>query len=318
MVRIGWRLYPTALLRQSCVSIMSYCLKANETLAAGLRRIAREELEGALCQMQKARVGEEADAVHATRKHIKKLRALLRLIRSEIGQEIFTAENNRLRDVARGFSGSRDARVQLQLLEKLGAQIGQKKRAFAKTGAALEEEMTAQADTFGPHRRDAEATLQQICDRLEGWPVDELEMQDLCCGLRHSFKRGRKCFDEVGAAPTTENFHSWRKRVKDIWYQTRLLQNLNRPVLCEMAEAAKTLGQRLGDLHDLAFFRFRLEAEEGCREDERSVLLGLLCTREPELEEISLDLGARFFAEKPGALEKRLRRYAEEWETSRA
>ncbi|HEX4667160.1 MAG TPA: CHAD domain-containing protein [Chthoniobacterales bacterium] len=296
---------------------MSYRLKTNETLALGLRRIAREELESAVCQINKARAGEEAAAVHATRKHIKKLRALLRLIRSEIGQEIFTEENGRLRDVARGFSGSRDARVQLQSLEKLGAQAAQEKNAFAKTSAALEEEMAAQADTFGPHRREAESILQQMCDRLEGWPLDDLEMKDLCCGLRHSYKRGRKCFDEVGAKPTTENFHSWRKRVKDIWYQARLLQNLNQAVIRELAEAAKTLGQRLGDLHDLAFFRLRLEAEEGCREDERSVLLGLICTRERELEEITLDLGARFFAEKPGVFEKRLLRYARGWRTSR-
>ena len=265
---------------------MSYCLKANETLAAGLRRIAREELENALCQMNKARAGEEAAAVHATRKHIKKLRALLRLIRSEIGQEIFTEENNRLREVARGFSGSRDARVQLQLLEKLAAQAAQKKSAFAKTSGALEEEMAAQADTFGPQRREAESTLQRICDRLEGWPVDDLAMKDLCCGLRHSYKRGRNCFEEVGAKPTTENFHSWRKRVKESGIRRASLQNLNRAVISEMAEAAKTLGQRLGDLHDLAFFRLRLKRREiaGGRTKR---LLGLICTRERELEEIA-------------------------------
>jgi CHAD domain-containing protein len=295
---------------------MSYRLKRNENLARGIRRIAREQLGGALGQIGKVRAGREAAAVHATRKHIKKLRALLRLIRGEIGQEIFTEENQRLRDVARGFSGSRDARVQLQMLEKLRAQAERAKCSVAKTSAALEEEMAAQADTFGPRRREAESTLQRICDRLEGWPVDDLEMKDLCCGLRYSYKRGRKCFDCVGSEPTRENFHSWRKRVKDIWYQARLLQNLNRAVICEMADAAKTLGQRLGDLHDLAFFRTRLEAEEGCREDERGVLLGLIRTRERELEEITLDLGARFFAEKPGVFEKRLLRYAAGWRTS--
>ena len=83
----------------------------------------------------------------------------------------------------------------------------------------------------------------------------------------------------------------------------------------EMADAAKSLGQELGDLHDLAFFGNRLAAEEGCRDDERTVLLGLICTREPELEQIALALGARFFAEKPLAFERRLLRYAREWPT---
>ena len=98
--------------------------------------------------------------------------------------------------------------------------------------------------------------------------------------------------------------------MKEVWYQTRILQCLNPAVMCAMADAAKTLGQELGDLHDLAFFRNRLEAEEGCRDDERIVLLGLICTRERELEQIALDLGARFFAEKPLAFERRLLRYA--------
>jgi CHAD domain-containing protein len=157
--------------------------------------------------------------------------------------------------------------------------------------------------------------LQETCDRLEGWPLDDLGMDDLCCALRRSYRRGRKGLRCAATESTTENFHSLRKRVKEVWYQTRILQCLNSTVMREMANAAKTLGQELGDLHDLALFRNRLAAEEGCRDDERIVLLGLICTREPELEQIALDLGARFFAEKPLAFERRLLRYAREWQT---
>ena len=35
-------------------------------------------------------------------------------------------------------------------------------------------------------------------------------------------------FGAVRAEPMAENFHSLRKRVKDIWYQARILQNLDR------------------------------------------------------------------------------------------
>ena len=100
---------------------MSYCLQTDEPVASGIRRIAREQLAGALCQISQVTDGKEAAAVHATRKHIKKIRALLRLIRQEIGQGIFQEEDQRARGVARAFSGSRDARVQLQLLEKLAS-----------------------------------------------------------------------------------------------------------------------------------------------------------------------------------------------------
>ena len=294
---------------------MSYCLQPDEPVASGIRRIAREELAGALSQIRQVTDGKEVAAVHATRKHIKKIRALLRLVRQEIGEEIFEEEDQRARDVARAFSGSRDARVQLQLLEKLRRQAHQESAAFSKTSSALEKEMGAYADRFGPRQREARTALQEICDRLEGWPLDDLGMDDLCCALRRSYRRGRKGLRRADTESTAENFHSLRKRVKEVWYQMRILRCLNPAVMCAMADAAKTLGRELGDLHDLALFRNRLEAKEGCRDDERVVLLGLICTREPELEQFALDLGARFFAEKSLAFERRLLRYGREWPT---
>lgn len=101
--------------------------------------------------------------------------------------------------------------------------------------------------------------------------------------------------------------------MKDVWYQALLLQSLNPTVMSETAEAAKTLGHQLGDLHDFAFFREKLASEQTLPEDERAVLRGLTCVRKSELEAIALDLGARFFAEKPKAFEKRLLRYAGQW-----
>ena len=192
---------------------MSYRLMTGEGIAVGTRRIAREQLEGAICEIAAANSANEAAAVHATRKSIKKARALLRLIREEIGREIFKEENRSLRDVARGFSGPRDARVQLQLLEKLREQVPQG-LAFEKATAMLGEEIATQSESFGPQRQEAEATLQLICDRLAGWPLDNLGMDDLCCALRYSYRRGRKFYQCACAKKTPENFHAWRRRVK--------------------------------------------------------------------------------------------------------
>lgn len=291
---------------------MSYRLKTGEDIAAGMRRIAREELESALHEIAAAAPANEAAAVHAVRKCIKKTRALLRLIREEIGHNIFEEENRYLREVAHGFSGPRDARVQLQLVEKFREQVPQG-MAFEKTTATLRKEIETNADNLGPQREAAEAILQQVCDRIEGWPLDNLAIGDLCCALRCSYHRGRKYYRRVCAKKAPENFHTWRRRVKDFWYQSRLLCNLNRTVMCEITEAAGTLGKKLGELHDLAFFRLHLQDREGIDEEERSVLFGFVCTGESELEAVVLDLGARFFAEKSGAFERRLLRYAREW-----
>jgi CHAD domain-containing protein len=297
---------------------MSYRLKTDETPALGIRRIAREQLEGALGEIKGLIHHDEGAAVHATRNHIKKIRALLRLIRRAIGPEIFKGENQRLRDVGRSFSGSRDARVQLQVLEQLRAEAEQEKDAFPKTIAALKAEIADLAEGFGAQRHEAAPILQQISDRLEGWPLENIGSNDLCCALQRSYRRGRKWFRSVGADPVAENFHSWRKRVKDLWYQSLILRDLNRTVVCEIADAARTLSRQLGDLHDLAFLRHRLETSAACPEDERTVLFGLISARERELEPVALDLGARFYAEKPGAFGRRLLRYARQWPASPA
>jgi CHAD domain-containing protein len=289
---------------------MSYRLKTDETPALGIRRIAREQLESALGEIKGLIHQDEGAAVHATRNHIKKIRALLRLLRRAIGPEIFKGENQRLRDVGRSFSGPRDARVQLQLLAQLREEAAQEKDSFPKTTAALKTEIADLAEGFGAQRRQAAPILQQISDRLEGWPLENIGSNDLCCALQRSYRRGRTWFRCAGADPVAENFHSWRKRVKDLWYQSLILRDLNRTVVCEIAEAARTLSRQLGDLHDLSFFRHRLETSAAYAEEERTVLLVLICARERELERVALDLGARFYAEKPGAFGRRLLRYA--------
>jgi hypothetical protein len=131
---------------------MSFRLKENEPLAPGIRRIAREQLEKALAEMRGESHKDEGPAVHATRKHMKRARALLRLVRREIGPEIFKGENERLRDIGRAFSGSRDAWVQLQVLDKLRESSGQDEDAFAETRTALETEISDLAERFGDQK----------------------------------------------------------------------------------------------------------------------------------------------------------------------
>lgn len=297
---------------------MSYRLKTREPIATGLRRIAREQLQSAMLKISEALGGEEAEAVHATRKHIKKARALLRLVREGIGDEIYKEENCQLGEVARSLSGSRDARVRLEVVRRLASDCEQEENVFRQTIALLEEAIASVIHNFAERQRDTVTALERICDRIEGWPLDHLAIGDLCCALKESYRRGRKTYRTVSSEPTTENFHTWRKRVKEIWYQARILRNLNRIVLGEMAKATDALGEHLGDLHDLAFLRAWLEATEQIPEEECSLLLGLICIREGELETVALDLGARFFAEKPGAFERRTLRYGREWPASPA
>ena len=53
------------------------------------------------------------EAVHSARKDMKKLRALLRLVRGELGASVYRRENARFREAAATLAGLRDADVML-------------------------------------------------------------------------------------------------------------------------------------------------------------------------------------------------------------
>jgi CHAD domain-containing protein len=122
------------------------------------------------------------------------------------------------------------------------------------------------------------------------------------------YKRGQRGLAKTIDDPEPENFHAWRKRVKDIWYQLRILQPLNRMVLTEMARDAEVLGELLGGEHDLNFLWARLETEKGdeALRDELAQLETLIRKRGKRLRTNALELGRRFYAEPAKAFAKRI------------
>jgi CHAD domain-containing protein len=72
-----------------------------------LRGIVEQQLACALEELRRA----NGANVHGARKQLKKARAMLRLLRSALGEEIYEKENAALRDAARPISGLRDSEV---------------------------------------------------------------------------------------------------------------------------------------------------------------------------------------------------------------
>src|SRR6266567_8833517 len=63
---------------------MAYRLERDESVPQALRRIAREQLASAADELGK-RGSKRAEGIHEARKSIKKVRAVLRLVRQELG-----------------------------------------------------------------------------------------------------------------------------------------------------------------------------------------------------------------------------------------
>ena len=95
---------------------MSYRLRPDESIADGLRRLAKKELRSARDQLRSR--GPRDEAIHEARKSVKKVRAILQLIEADEGRGVSDSAK-RLREVNRTLSRVRDTSVAVETLAAL-------------------------------------------------------------------------------------------------------------------------------------------------------------------------------------------------------
>src|SRR5918997_4732474 len=119
------------------MSAHTYRLSPGEPLPDEIRRVARGRIDHALDELRGKSDSTREEAVHEARKDMKKLRALLRLVRGDLGDRVYRRENQCFRDTARELSGMRDADVMLATLGDLEARYGELPGAAGRLRQAL-------------------------------------------------------------------------------------------------------------------------------------------------------------------------------------
>ena len=292
---------------------MGFRLKLREPLSGGLKRVFCEQIDSALhlCQHPAKQRG---ITVHEVRKHLKKLRAAMRLAAGKVGKNCHAKEDRCVRKIGRMVSDLRDAQVRLQTFIQLREKAAKnsKKQLFPCTEELLLLERESFSAAFAGWQRRAIPQLERIKERLTDWPLDGVNWKQICNAVCKIYRRGQRALAETIDDPDGKNFHAWRKRVKDVWYQLRILHPLNRTVLEEMAYDAEILGELLGSEHDLDFLLARLEKERGdaAFADELGKLQKMIGKRCKRLRLDALELGRRFYAEPSKAFAKRISIFA--------
>ena len=280
----------------------SYRLKEGEPLPEAIARAARGRIDHAIDELRGRTDSTPVEAVHEARKDMKKLRALLRLARGELGRQTYARENACFRDAARELAGQREADVMLETLDRL---------TYLPAGEAWEVRKRIQADRERnggdgdrtAAARGAVALLTEARGRVRSWPLERDSFDALAKGLEKSYRRGRREFEAAMDEPTVKSLHEWRKRVKHLWYHHTLLRSLWPPVMEVTGDEAHTLSDRLGDDHDLAVLAGWVEEHGGAGPELREAV----DRRRGELQAEAFALGARVYAEKPKAYTKRLK-----------
>ncbi len=291
---------------------MAYRFEVDEGVLEAIARCAREQLDHAVGELRDGVGDDPVSAVHSARKAIKKERSLLRLARGAISPKQRRHENHALRQAARRLSGARDADVMIetttQLSHRFAGQLPQS--AFTEIADAL----TQRRDTSGGQAIDAgrhERAVQELSAvrlRIDDWQLGQSGWRALESGVLRSYRQGRKAFAAAQREPSLENLHTWRKRVKDLWYQQRLLAPVCGPAIRGQAKDAHRLADRLGDDHDLGVLRETLRADHLEVTVDLPAVIALIDHRRAELQTEAIHIGERVYAEKPTAFRRRMRR----------
>jgi CHAD domain-containing protein len=292
---------------------MAYRIARPDQVDLEIRRLMCERLQQAVGHIDAYLDGEPA-GIHETRKRIKEMRALLRLVQEDLG-ELQEREDQWFRERARALGDVRDAQAILESFDKLKAQqdahLDVDLDAFHRHLVA-QGEQALEADINLPLRLKAlQADFEAAQARVALWPLHRCGFTLLQTGLQDIYRRGRRAMRGAYRKPSAIHFHAWRKRVKDHWYHSRLRESIWPAELQVRIEALKTLSDLLGDDHDLEMLR---GAVERARLAEQERLLDLLDLRQAELRHEAAALGERLYAERPGSLRRRYAVYWRQWE----
>jgi CHAD domain-containing protein len=278
---------------------MAFRLEHRRPARRELTRLVRKELDDAIERLS----SEEPDenAVHDARTSVKKLRALLRLVREALGSS-YGRQNARLRDAAHGLSALRDVDATADTLRTLRghyasvvtqAMIARVLRAQRAPAARVERHAAIDLTRARRLLERTRASLPERFDSIEGFDVVRK-------GVQEGYRRASRAFADLRAATDAAHFHLWRRRVKDHWYHVRLFERMH-PTAKRRAAQLDRLGTLLGDEHNLTILRTLLLDRSAQIGHARTVaiLLGCIVKYQTRLRTRALTLGRRLFATQP-------------------
>ncbi len=294
---------------------MGYRLKADEAVESGVRRIAREQIDKALAEIDDDGLGAHR-TVHRVRKRCKKVRGLVRLVRPAF--EDYSSANSCFRDAARRLAPARDSHTMLRTAERLADRV-EGLDCAGLLGLLRRRRDEAAARVLGSELARCREELLECRDVVSGWRVEGDGIEAVLGGVLKTYKRGRARFRDAREESGVELLHEWRKRTKYLRYHARLLSGAWDPVLSAYRDEAKRLSDILGEDHDLGVLRAWIADLDHDEVSPRSAegLMAAIDARRQKLHARAWPVGARVFAVKPRTVGDCLGRVWNAWQAER-
>lgn len=252
------------------------------------------------------------ETVHELRKQMKKIRAVLRLVRDTT--EVYAEWNVFFRDLGRMLSDLRDAQAHLEALDMLFAQYGDK--IYKNALGRIRNKVRAYRGKLREETLEQDRVLEKIrvalesrCGELKDLPMSHPGPFMLTKGVRRTYKRGRNAFEHARESTHPEILHEWRKRVKYLRYQLLAVQEIWPAWTRKWEDELHRLSDFLGADRDLFELNEFLEAKgiAASGKPDAQLVAGLIAKHRHEMQQHALLLGARLYDQAPDTFRELLR-----------
>ena len=287
---------------------MAYRFNTQGDLDANVRRVIEEQIDRALKELS-AKAATPA-TVHKTRKCIKRIRAVLKLIRPGLEKARYKQENQRFRDIAATLSQSRDTDCLDDAVSILCAAGENTVRDSAKLVRIAIEKQRTEISELGTHALlEARDDLKDAAHSYRRFGLEDNDPRILQIGLQSCYGQARDARKQAYRDGKDRSFHEWRKPVQLHWRQMALFSEAWPDMFKARVEMARMLSQCLGDDHDLSILIgfLRTQAKDSdLTPRTRRTLEKSARAQQSVLRGIANPLGAMLFQESPKAHARRI------------
>ena len=297
---------------------MGFRLKTGQAVSSEVRRIVLRQLDRAVDELTKIGDPESDEAIHDARRRVKKIRAIIRLVRPVLDRA--HRDDPALRRVSKLLAPVADGQGVIdtlnQLLRRYRTQMPR------KTATAIRADLVARSRRIDLKAakehvlEKARRTLRAETRRVKEWRLSAEGFGALSPGLKISVRHAREAMVTAWLKPTAQHHHSWRRHVKNHWFHVRLLSARCGNRLQPYQRQIEALDGVLGEYHNLVLLREVLVGDTALAPREVKRCLRIVERYQKELRRHAQILGIRIYSEKPRRFVRRVKELWQEHGTS--
>jgi CHAD domain-containing protein len=239
--------------------MMSLAIRRQERVPQAIQRRVLERIQSAVELIGSSRVP-EGDNVHRARKQLKQARALLRLIRGQVGHKPWARADDGMRKTMQALSGPRDATVLVETLQTLNKRGALPARVYGHLRQLTESDLaTMQADTAARNER-LRKILNEVARQVDRFHSTCNGWRAIGSGIRRIYQAAQSSAAPLARQVECDDttLHTCRKRVKTLLHALEFLEPTQPKLLTARIRTLHRLSDLLGEDHDLAVLQAAL------------------------------------------------------------